>query len=75
MPEEQGICAIYMLDGCCSINPEMVGVLEELKLFDKALHYMNENRNNAVLRQVTKSLLQKGANLKDIESLVFELEK
>lgn len=75
MNQDRGIEAIFMLDGWCSVNSLAIEKLNTMDFFENLLKYMNDNRNNQILRQVAESLLSKGVRLKDVESLKFELKE
>jgi hypothetical protein len=70
----QGICAIFMLDGWCEVSHRAIETLNGMNAYEMLLRYMNNHRTNEILRQVTSSLLQKLANHRDDQQFQNKLD-
>jgi hypothetical protein len=69
------ISAIYSMDCWCESSESAIVSLNNLGSYDKLLRYMNNLRNQDVLKSVISSLLQKLANYTDGHQLEYDLER
>lgn len=69
------ISAIYCMDCWCETSEKAIITLNNLGSYDKLLRYMNNLRNQDVLKVVISSLLQKLANYTDGHQLEYDLER
>jgi hypothetical protein len=67
--------AIYSLDCCSEASEKAIIKLNSLGSYDKLLRFMNNLRNQDILKHVISSLLQKLANSTDGHQLEYDLER
>ena len=67
--------AIYCVDSWCENSERAIIKLNSMGCYDKLLRFMNNLRNQDVLRLVISSLLQKLANFNDGHQLEIDLER
>ena len=67
--------AIYSMDCWCDCSEKSIMKLNSLGSYDKLLRFMNNLRNQDILKVVISSLLQKLANFTDGNQLEYDLER
>jgi hypothetical protein len=72
---ELGTYSIFSLDGWCEHSDKAITKIHSMGAYEKLLRYMNNLRNQDVLKMVISSLLQKLSNVSDGQQLEYDLDR